>query len=156
MRLIYAPVSTKHSDLINYYHPHSLFNPVRQNPKFLRSNPIKVRTENFADSGGYQLYRFKNDEAKQCIVVPAVRIRNNRNLLVIDPIDLCRRYGEFGVKYGFTLDRPLSDESTQQQFIRNLEDSFRWASFVLIQNFLFLFIIRQRTSFISIMNKCQV
>lgn len=124
MRLIYCPVSTDKTNLVNYYHPHCLFNPIRQMP-MIRNPPPE--SSYFADSGGYQLYRYKDHDTKNCLVVSSVGIRNGIRLLVIDPLDLCKRYNKLGIKYGFTLDRPLSDQSTRHEFINNLAESYRWA-----------------------------
>ena len=127
MRLIYCPVSTDTRHLVNHYHPHCLFNPIRQMPKLLKPS---VNVEYFADSGGYQLYRYNGNGTKRCLVVPAVGIKGGQDLLVIDPRDLCKRYGKLGVKYGFTLDHPLSDEPSKCEFIHNLTKSYRWANYM--------------------------
>lgn len=124
MSLVYCPVSTDNNNLVNNYHPNCLFNPIRQMPDIRNS---LSGTSYFGDSGGYQLYRYNDHETKRCIVVPAVGIRNGAKLLVIDPLDLCKRYNKLGVKYGFTLDRPLSEESTHTEFINNLTESYGWA-----------------------------
>jgi hypothetical protein len=127
MSLIYCPVSTDNKNLVNLYHPYCLFNPIRQTNITINNFKRHNASENFGDSGGYQIYRFNEDKARSCIVVSAVGIRYGSNLIVIDPIDLCRRYGEFEIKYGFTVDQPLSDNPTQKEFRNNLEKSYIWA-----------------------------
>ena len=124
MRLIYTPVSTSSKDLINCLHPNCFFNPVREMPKNINTSG---KNEYFADSGGYQIFHYTEKQIKPVIVIPSVGIRNTPNRLVIDPIDLCERFGRLGIKYGFTLDIPLSNEPSEEEFTKNLEESYRWA-----------------------------
>lgn len=130
MALIYCPVSTSDIDLLNGYHPNCLVNPVRQNPILQSNHPT---TKYFADSGGYQLYRYQNHKTKKCIVVSAVGNRTRSKYIVIDPIDLCRKYGQLQIKCGFTLDRPLSDDASNRDFLKYLGDSFNWAEIMFEQ-----------------------
>jgi hypothetical protein len=125
LRLIYTPVSTDNRNLVNQYHPHCLFNPIRQTPH-MKSSPENA--EYFADSGGYQIYQCKDDPKKRCLVLPGFGIGTHGNLLIIDPLDLCARFRAIGIKYGFTTDHPLSDSPSEGEFDQNLERSFLWAA----------------------------
>jgi queuine/archaeosine tRNA-ribosyltransferase len=127
MSLIYVPVSTGFTDLVNKYHPNCLFNPVRQNSKNLIQIDRPDFYENFADSGGYQLYSNEFNIDKPSMVMQGVGIKNEADVLVIDPIDLCRCYGELKDKYGFTLDEPISDNLGLNEYSRKRKNSYRWA-----------------------------
>jgi queuine/archaeosine tRNA-ribosyltransferase len=128
VRLIYVPVSTGSDCLINEYHPHTLFNPIRQNFDTLKKIVRTDKAENFADSGGLQLISYENDPEKSAIVIPGVGIKNRKDIIVIDPIDLCRCYGKLNIKYGFTLDHPISDIASVSECNERLENSYGWAA----------------------------
>ncbi len=127
MRLIYSPVSTHINGLVNQYHPYTLYNPLRQANLELPVDPDGTFYENFADSGGYQIYRHFKSETKRCLVIPGARNRNGSHQIVIDPIHQCRKYGELNIKWAFTLDHPLSDDPTEEEYRINLEKSYSWA-----------------------------
>jgi queuine/archaeosine tRNA-ribosyltransferase len=135
MRLIYSPVSTHINCLVNEYHPYTLFNPLRQADLEPPIGTEDTIYENFADSGGYQIYRYFKSVTKRCLVIPGVKNKNGSRLIIIDPIDLCRKYGELSIKWAFTLDHPLSDDPTDEEYRLNLEKSYSWAKMMFeIQN----------------------
>jgi queuine/archaeosine tRNA-ribosyltransferase len=127
MPLIYVSVSTDYNNPVNQYYPHVLYNPVRQNFDRIKTIQRTNMTVIFADSGGLQLFRYRDSSVKSCIVVPGGKISNTKSRIVIDPIDLCRLYGKIGVNYGFTLDEPLCDNPGPQQYFKELENSYRSA-----------------------------
>lgn len=128
MSFIYAPVSTHRYHQLNFWHPHCLFNPVRQMPDLRELN---VDGEYFADCGGYQLYQYSGSGTKRCLVVPRAKIQNGKDFFVIDPLELCERYGMMGIKYGFTVDQPMSDEQTETEFYLSLKNGHRWAKLMI-------------------------
>jgi hypothetical protein len=128
MKFFYVPVSTGNDCLVNQYHPHTLFNPTRQNFDTLKNINRTEKAENFADSGGLQLISYENSLEKSCMVIPGVGIKNRKNLIVIDPIDLCRCYGKLDIKFGFTLDHPISDIASISECNERLENSYGWAA----------------------------
>jgi hypothetical protein len=125
--LKYVPVSTDYDCLVNRHHPHPLFNPIRQDVDQLRATIHRSDVAPFCDSGGLQLFNFEDDPDKPCIVVAGVGIRKHNKLTVIDPIDVCKCYGELKVKYGFTLDHPLPKVPGPNDYDKRLENSYRWA-----------------------------
>jgi queuine/archaeosine tRNA-ribosyltransferase len=130
MSLIYVPVSTDYDCLINQYHPHPLFNPIRQDINRLIETKINSLGATFCDSGGLQLVNFEKDPDKPCMVVVGVGIKKQKNLTVIDPIDVCRCYGKLRIKFGFTLDHPMSYVPGIDEYDKKLKNSYRWASFM--------------------------
>ena len=91
---------------------------------FLKKIPLTL-----SDSGGYQIYSRNEDYRngigpKKCIVIPFVGIKKTKGVLILDPIDLCQKYGELGIDYGFTLDYPLSDNFSNREYRINLEKSY--------------------------------
>lgn len=127
MRFIYSPVSTHTNSLINLHHPYTLFNPLRQADLEPPLDPEGEFYENFADSGGYQIYRYFKNVTKRCLVIPGVKNKNGSRFIIIDPIHQCRKYGELNIKWAFTLDHPLSDNPTEEEYRLNLEKSYNWA-----------------------------
>jgi hypothetical protein len=128
IKFFYVPVSTDYACLVNQYHPNTLFNPTRQNFDTLK-NIIKTdKAEYFADSGGLQLISYENDFKKSCVVIPGVGIKNRKDIIVIDPIDLCRCYGKLDIKFGFTLDHPITDIASISECNERLENSYSWAT----------------------------
>jgi hypothetical protein len=128
MKLVYVPVVTHPGDYINAFFSSCLVNPLRKYPQIAVLMESFRSKEFFADSGGYQMYSLNQGERKkQCVVVPGVGIRDTRDHLIIDPIDLCRRYGKLRINYGFSLDFPLSDDPSEQEYVSKLEASFEWA-----------------------------
>ena len=132
MSLIHAPVVTGNKDLILEYYSHCFFNPTNFVPRLDFTERIQVISEFFSDSGGYQIYSINQNRIdgfteKQCVVIPGVRTRNSVKHLIIDPIDICRKYGKLNIVYGFTLDYPLSDNSTEKEYSYKLEKSYTWA-----------------------------
>lgn len=130
MSLIYVPVSTDYDCLINQYHPHPLFNPIRQDINRLIETKINFHGATFCDSGGLQLVNFEKDPDKPCMVVVGVGIRKLKNITIIDPIDVCRCYGKMKIKFGFTLDHPMSYVPGPDEYNKKLRNSYRWASFM--------------------------
>ena len=128
MKFFYVPVSTDYDCLVNQYHPHTLFNPIRQSFDTLKKINRTDKAENFADSGGLQLISYENSLEKSCIVIPGVGIKNRKDIIVIDPIDLCRCYGKLDIKFGFTLDHPISDIASISECNERLENSYGWAT----------------------------
>jgi AraC-like DNA-binding protein len=130
-RLIYVPVSAAANNILNTVHPHIMFNPTLQSMNQLLKN-VKIYSEPFADSGGYQLISHsKRDSKRKCIVAVGAGIKNTKSKIILDPIDLCCRYKALGIKFGFTLDFPLSKNSTEKEFCNKLELSFYWASLMM-------------------------
>jgi hypothetical protein len=126
-RLIYVPVSTAVNCILNTLHPHVMFNPSLQSTKRLLEN-VHMYSEPFADRGGYQLFSRSKPESKtKCLVVPGVGIKKTQNRIILDPIELCQRYKMLGIKYGLTLDFPLSVGADDKEFFNKLEKSFYWA-----------------------------
>lgn len=70
---------------------------------------------------------FNENGKKRCLVIVSVGIQRIEGLLILDPIDLCRKYSELNVKFGFTLDNPLSDNATEKEYKEKLMESFEWA-----------------------------
>ena len=113
MAYFFTPAMNAGDTLIIQHYGYCFFNPTGWFPKPNRLS-IRIASVCFSDSGGYQLYSLNKDHQNgngsiRCIVIPGVGIKTRKNCLIIDPIDLCRKYGELDIDYGFTLDHPLSD-----------------------------------------------
>ena len=135
MGYFFTPAMNAGDILIIQHYCHCFFNPAGWFPKPDRLS-IRIDLICFSDSGGYQLYSrnrdYKNGNGpRQCIVIPGVGIKKRKNCLIIDPIDLCRKYGELGIDYGFTLDYPLSDDASQKEYEDNLLKSYEWAKLMI-------------------------
>jgi hypothetical protein len=61
------------------------------------------------------------------MVVVGVGIKKQSKLTVIDPIDVCRCYGKLNIKFGFTLDHPMSYVPGPDEYGKKLRNSYRWA-----------------------------
>ena len=48
------------------------------------------------------------------------------NYLIIDPIDICKKFNALNIKFGFTLDHPMLT-ATEKEFRENLAKSFESA-----------------------------
>ena len=131
MGYFFTPAMNAGDILIIQHYGCCFFNPSGWYPK-PENLPIRIGFVCLSDSGGYQLYSRNQDYLngtgpKQCIVIPGVGIKTRKNCLIIDTIDLCRKYGELGIDYGFTLDHPLSDNSSEEEYEINLVKSYEWA-----------------------------
>ena len=132
MRLYFTPVLSSGDDFILKYHRYCFFNPAGQPPSPKKLKTLQKNPENYCDSGGYQIYSHNQDYYdgkgdKGCIVVAGVGIQTIDDVLILDPIDLCRIYKKLDVMYGFTLDYPLSDNATEKEYKEKLIKSFECA-----------------------------
>ena len=128
-RLLYVPVSNSNRSRLNTTHPYVLFNPLRQSTRIL-SESVKLYTEPFGDSGGFQYFKYSQAKYKN-----KYRITTNfdeehkmgQNKINFNPIDLCCKYGQIGIKYGFTLDNPFYEDEGEKVFYEKLAESYRFA-----------------------------
>jgi len=135
MRYFFTPAMNAGDILIIQHYGYCFFNPAGWYPKPDKL-PIRIGFVCLSDSGGYQLYSRNKDYengngSRRCIVIPGVGIKTRKNCLIIDPIDLCRKYGELGIDYGFTLDYPLSDNASEEEYEINLLKSYEWAKLMI-------------------------
>ena len=98
--------------------------------KFKPKNIINIYL--FCDSGGFQVYRIeqnrrKKNGKKKWIIDIGIGIKDTKDCLYLDPIEICRRYGEMDIEYGITVDIPLCHNATPQEFQNNLLESFEWS-----------------------------
>ena len=133
MCLIYSPVSTGPDDLINTYHPNCLFNVTSFSQNFIDNFNHQPNTKIFGDSGGLQFFKSRIGMIKRrYLVVPFRQIRHHKDKSAISPAALCERYREIDVKFGFTLDSPVSYDASDIEYLYNLERSYEWAKLMLI------------------------
>ena len=130
MKFFFTPAINAGDKLIIEHHSYCFFNPAGWFPT--KNHLLKKIPMTLSDSGGYQIYRRNEDYRngigpKKCIVIPFVGIKKTKGVLILDPIDLCQKYGELGIDYGFTLDYPLSDNFSNREYRINLEKSYKWA-----------------------------
>lgn len=126
--LVYVAVSTDYKSLVNRHYKNVLYNPTRQNFDMLLKKDRYEKSVNFGDSGGYMIANCDGSDDKKCKVVIGAGIQIKPDIVIIDPIDLCRKYGQLDIKYGFTLDYPFWEkEIDSENFSRKLKDSHRWA-----------------------------
>jgi hypothetical protein len=82
-----------------------------------------------SDSGGFQIYKsifntFNGERTEKIDVIPGVGIHRRNKVLVLDPIDLCEKYGALNVRCGFTLDFPVvfgSPDEYEDHLIKSYE-----------------------------------
>ena len=131
-RLIPAVVMSVFSAAFLKSYIYQFYNAVREKRRSQKNSDEEVKFCLFCDSGGYQVYITEkklreNKSAKKWRIEPWVGIRNTKEYLIIDPIDVCRIYGKLGIRYGFTVDIPLCENATEQEFENSLLESFKWA-----------------------------
>ena len=133
MNFFFTPAINAGDKLIIEHHSYCFFNPAGWFPT--KNHLLKKIPMTLSDSGGYQLYSRNKDYMQgkgpqKCIVIPFVGIKKTKGVLILDPIDLCQKYGELGIDYGFTLDYPLSDNFSNKEYRINLEKSYEWAEWM--------------------------
>ena len=131
MTLKYVPSISQGDEIIVENYSGVLVNITVSIPKIEILRSVTNCSFIFGDSGGYQKYnlnrRYMLGKGKrQCLVIPGFGIRNIDNFLIIDPKDLCRKYGELNIDCGCTLDDPMVG-SSDEEFNRKLKQSYRWA-----------------------------
>jgi len=131
MRLFYCPVQTYKKALILLFHPHCFFNSAILKPTPEMLELARIETEYFFDSGGFQHFTINNNYLngkgdKRCTMIEGIGTCQIGNVKIIDPIDLCANYGEFGARFAFTMDLPMIT-SSDQEFKNNLSTSFELA-----------------------------
>lgn len=131
--LNYIAVSQDDNGLVNRYYKNVLYNPVRQRFDTLLKYKRYEKSENFADSGGFQIANTEGSDEKRCIVKIGAGIQIKKNLTIIDPIDLCRQYGKLDIRYGFTLDHPFWDNTDPKNFSKRLNNSYTWAKLMFAE-----------------------
>jgi hypothetical protein len=88
--------------------------------------------EPFGDSGGYQYYKFQNEPNKyQCKIEVGQGHKMRGRQIKLDSQDLCLKYGQIGIKFGFTLDFPLIARDGQNEFKEKLNMSYDMAAFMM-------------------------
>jgi len=128
-RLIFTPVLIGNDHLIFHYNSYCFINPIRSPPKSEILKKVKIPAEYWGDSGGYQIFitnqaYLEGDGKQRCLIIPGVGIRETKKHLIIDPIDLCKKYGQLNINYGFTLDFPLSYDTSDDEYKDNLSKSY--------------------------------
>jgi len=132
MGLYFTPVINSGDDLILEYHRYCFFNPTGSPPGLKKLKELQKNPENYGDSGGYQLYNrnkiyYEGKGEEGCLVIVGYGIRKRNDQLILDPIDLCRKFKKYNITYGFTLDNPLSDYATEKEYKEKLIDSYKYA-----------------------------
>jgi len=127
-----TPVIHCKDDIFLQHYKSCFFNPTAKYPKPETLNAIRLNSKYFCDSGGYQIYSCNGDKnkkngSKRALVVPGVGIRNSRDCLILDPIDLCKIFNAWHIAFGFTLDHPLSDGASESEFQSSLSKSHNYA-----------------------------
>ena len=111
MELIYTPaLSSKDLIIFSYIH-HCFINMVRSMPSAAMLQNLEIYPNLLCDSGGFQIYKiiFKilnGEKTEKFAIIPGAGIHRRKGVFILDPIDLCEKYGKLYVKCGFTLDFP--------------------------------------------------
>ncbi|WP_155306490.1 hypothetical protein [Desulfosarcina widdelii] len=129
MRLIYTPALSSNYLIIFSYIHHCFINIVRSKPSDSMLKGLEIYPYLLSDSGGFQIYKsilkiFNGERYEEVDVIPGVGIHRRNGVLVIDPIDLCEKYGTLNIKCGFTLDFPIvfgSPDEYEDHLIKSYE-----------------------------------
>jgi tRNA-guanine family transglycosylase len=126
----YTPVLSFHEYFVLDYYTYGFVNPVYTTRKIPAKYANRVL---LADSGGYQLFKAKCDHQRdptiRCSVIDGVGIHND-NGIILDPIELCRRYGKLNAELGFTIDDPLIS-SNEEEFQHKISKGYDYATRIL-------------------------
>ena len=129
MGLKYTPALSSKDLIIFENVPDCFINPVRSPPSRRMLTSLETYPYLFCDSGGYQIYKIKykmlnGEDTERFEVIYGAGIQRYNGVLILDPIDLCEKYGELNVKCGFTLDFPLvvgTSEEYEDHLFRSYE-----------------------------------
>jgi queuine/archaeosine tRNA-ribosyltransferase len=84
-----------------------------------------------SDSGGFQIFQrlskiISGETTEKFDIIPGVGIHMRNGILIIDPIDLCEKYGILDVRCGFTIDFPMV-EASKEEYKNHLIQSYECA-----------------------------
>ena len=119
MELIYTPALSSKDLIIFSYIEHCFINIVRSKPSTNMLQRLEIYPYLLSDSGGFQIFKsiFKiinGETTEKFDIIPGFGIHRRNGILILDPIDLCEKYGILDVKCGFTLDFPLVEGSSEE------------------------------------------
>lgn len=119
MELIYTPALSSKDLIIFSYIDYCFINIVRSMPSAGMLQGLEIYPYLLSDSGGFQIFKsiFKiinGEKAEKFDIIPGAGIHRRNGVLILDPIDLCEKYGKLDVKCGFTIDFPLVEASIEE------------------------------------------
>lgn len=127
---IFTPVLSLNEFFLLDYYSYGFLNPVYTNIKLPSKYTNRVL---LADSGGYQLFMAKcahqRDPTIKYSVIDGVGIHTNSGM-ILDPIELCRRYGKLNAELAFTIDDPLIS-SNEEEFEHKISKGYDYAVRIL-------------------------
>jgi len=131
MRLIYTPALSSKDLIILSYIDHCFINIVRSKPSANMLQGLEIYPYLLSDSGGFQIFQsiskiLSGETTEKFEIIPGFGICRRNGILILDPIDLCEKYGTLDVRCGFTIDFPMV-EGSKDEFKDHLNRSYECA-----------------------------